>query len=84
MENGDLRTFLRACRPDLTKPRMVLGADSLHAIIEKCTAAVVFLESQHLVHRGLMARHFLVGRDHTDIRLASLGHSRDIYIVRCP
>ena len=81
MSNGDLRTFLRACRPAAARPRQVLTPHDLHGIAQRAVAAMVFLEAQHVVHRGLAARHFLVGRDATDIRLANLGSARDIYVV---
>ena len=81
MANGDLRTFLRACRPAAAKPRQALTAGDLHGIVQKAVAAMVFLESKHIVHRGLMAKNFLVGRDASDIRLANLGQSRDIYVT---
>ena len=42
---------------------------------------MAFLESKHIIHRGLAAKHFFVGYDATDIRLANLGKSRDIYVV---
>jgi serine/threonine protein kinase len=82
MANGDLRTFLRACRPAAAKPRQVLTVNDLFTIVQKTVAALVFLESKHIIHRGLAAKHFLVGRDASDIRLANLGKSRDIYVVR--
>jgi hypothetical protein len=81
MTNGDLRTFLRACRPASAKPRQILTNADLFSISQKAVAAMVFLESKHIIHRGLAARHFQVGHDATDIRLANLGKSRDIYVV---
>jgi hypothetical protein len=59
-----------------------LANADLFAIAQKAVAAMVFLESKHIVHRGLAAKHYLVGQDPTDIRLANLGKSRDIYVVR--
>ena len=81
MANGDLRTFLRACRPAAAKPRQALTAGDLHGMVQQAVAAMVFLESKHIVHRNLMAKHFLVGRDASNIRLANLGRSRDIYVT---
>ncbi len=81
MVNGDMRTFLRACRPASSKPRQVLTNAELFTIAQKAVAAMAFLESKHIIHRGLEAKHFFVGRDATDIRLANLGKSRDIYVV---
>jgi serine/threonine protein kinase len=78
MSNGDLRTFLRACRPASANPRQVLTNADLFAIAQKAVAAMVFLESKHIVHRELAAKYYLVGHDATDIRLANLGKSRDI------
>ncbi len=80
MAQGDLRTFLRACRPGATRQRQVLAAVDLHSICQQVVAALVYLESQHLVHRGLAAESFLVGRDASDVRLAHLGRSRDVYV----
>jgi serine/threonine protein kinase len=41
----------------------------------------VFLERMHLVHRGLMARQFLVGKDASDVRLGGLARARDVYVT---
>jgi serine/threonine protein kinase len=81
MANGDLRTFLRACRPASAKLRQSLTNADLFAIAQKALAAMVFLESKHIIHRGLAAKHYLVGQHPTDIRLANLGKTRDIYVV---
>jgi hypothetical protein len=81
MANGDLRTFLRACRPELAQPRAPVRQQELLAAARQCVAALEFLERQHVVHRALAARHFLVGRDIHDIRLFSFSRSKDIYVV---
>jgi hypothetical protein len=84
MANGDLRTFLRACRPELAQPRASIRQPELFAATRQCVAALVFLERQHVVHRALAARHFLVGRDIFDVRLFSFSRSKDIYLVSFP
>ncbi len=81
MANGDLRTFLRASRPNVARPRQTLDARDLTAIASQAAAAMAFLERHHVVHRSLSARHFLVGRDAHDLRLANIGSTRDIYLV---
>ena len=82
MVNGDLRTFLRACRPAAARPRCALTPDDLYAMAQGAVAAMAFLESKHIVHRALAARHFLVGADPRVVKLANLGRARDIYVVR--
>jgi hypothetical protein len=85
---SDLLAFLRRHRPGAVGVAATLRGDALMGLAKRVTAALVFLESKHLVHRALAARQFLVGADPDDIRLASLGESRDVYTVRrrpvCP
>ena len=73
---------MQDCRPAVAKPRQVLSPADLQDIVQRAVSAMVFLEARHVVHRALAARHFLVGRDARDIRLADLGRTRDIYVVR--
>jgi serine/threonine protein kinase len=81
MANGDLRSYLRSCRPEATSPRQALGLAELSAMAMKATAAMVYLERQHIVHRALAAHQYFVGKDASDIRLSNLGSTRDIYLV---
>jgi hypothetical protein len=79
MQNGDLRTFLKACRPMAATQRQVVGKPELLAIAAAVLAAMAYLEEKKVVHRALMAEHVLVGADHRDIRLAGFGSVRAVF-----
>jgi serine/threonine protein kinase len=76
MANGDLHSFLRACRPSAAKPRYVLQQGDLLRIARQCASAAAFLEQRGLVHGELAARQYWVGLDISDVRLASLRRAR--------
>lgn len=78
-ENGDLKKFLRQCRPMLAKRKVDISVTDLCDIAVRVASAAEFLESRHIVHRDIQAKNVLVGRTIADIRLAHLGESRDIY-----
>lgn len=81
MRNGDLRTFLRACRPTAQHRKEVLGIPELLYICVQITNAMEFLEVRKVIHRGLMSESVLVGADHRDVRLSGFGSLRGVLNV---
>ncbi|XP_071751066.1 neurotrophic tyrosine kinase, receptor, type 2b isoform X3 [Centroberyx gerrardi] len=85
MKHGDLNKFLRAHGPDA-----VLMADGQHSILVELTqsqmlhiaqqiaAGMVYLASQHFVHRDLATRNCLVG-ENLLVKIGDFGMSRDVY-----
>ncbi|XP_060136069.1 BDNF/NT-3 growth factors receptor isoform X1 [Zootoca vivipara] len=83
MKHGDLNKFLRAHGPDaalmaegshlteLTQSQM------LH-IAQQIAAGMVYLASQHFVHRDLATRNCLVG-ENLLVKIGDFGMSRDVY-----
>ncbi|TRY54314.1 hypothetical protein DNTS_021292 [Danionella cerebrum] len=85
MKHGDLNKFLRSHGPDavlmadgqqsllveLTQPQM------LH-IAQQIAAGMVYLASQHFVHRDLATRNCLVG-ENLLVKIGDFGMSRDVY-----
>uniref|UniRef100_A0A671SPH7 Tyrosine-protein kinase receptor n=1 Tax=Sinocyclocheilus anshuiensis TaxID=1608454 RepID=A0A671SPH7_9TELE len=85
MKHGDLNRFLRAHGPDA-----VLMADGQHSLLVELTqpqmlhiaqqiaAGMVYLASQHFVHRDLATRNCLVG-ENLLVKIGDFGMSRDVY-----
>uniref|UniRef100_A0A3Q3DMX4 Tyrosine-protein kinase receptor n=1 Tax=Hippocampus comes TaxID=109280 RepID=A0A3Q3DMX4_HIPCM len=85
MKHGDLNKFLRSHGPDA-----VLMADGQHSILVELTqsqmlhiaqqiaAGMVYLASQHFVHRDLATRNCLVG-ENLLVKIGDFGMSRDVY-----
>ncbi|XP_056288663.1 neurotrophic tyrosine kinase, receptor, type 2b [Pseudoliparis swirei] len=85
MKHGDLNKFLRSHGPDA-----VLMSDGQHSILAELTqsqmlhiaqqiaAGMVYLASQHFVHRDLATRNCLVG-ENLLVKIGDFGMSRDVY-----
>ncbi|XP_041826680.1 neurotrophic tyrosine kinase, receptor, type 2b [Melanotaenia boesemani] len=85
MKHGDLNKFLRSHGPDA-----VLMADGQHSVLVELTqsqmlhiaqqiaAGMVYLASQHFVHRDLATRNCLVG-ENLLVKIGDFGMSRDVY-----
>ncbi|KAK9532538.1 hypothetical protein VZT92_009918 [Zoarces viviparus] len=85
MKHGDLNKFLRSHGPDA-----VLMSDGQHSIQAELTqsqmlhiaqqiaAGMVYLASQHFVHRDLATRNCLVG-ENLLVKIGDFGMSRDVY-----
>ncbi|XP_063065757.1 neurotrophic tyrosine kinase, receptor, type 2b [Engraulis encrasicolus] len=85
MMHGDLNKFLRAHGPDA-----VLMADGRQTVMVELTqsqmlhiaqqiaAGMVYLASQHFVHRDLATRNCLVG-ENLLVKIGDFGMSRDVY-----
>ncbi|XP_031426875.1 neurotrophic tyrosine kinase, receptor, type 2a [Clupea harengus] len=88
MKHGDLNKFLRAHGPDalLTgdnqqpppeKVPQLTQAQMVH-IAQQIAAGMVYLGSQHFVHRDLATRNCLVG-ENLLVKIGDFGMSRDVY-----
>ena len=76
---GDLRTYIRACRPAVSSPREELGLEQLCRVSMQLCSAMAYLRDKGVVHRGLCAANVLVGADHRSIRVAQLERASDVY-----
>ncbi|XP_075581670.1 BDNF/NT-3 growth factors receptor-like isoform X3 [Pelecanus crispus] len=83
MKNGDLNKFLRAHGPDavlmaeVNRPAELTQSQMLH-IAQQIAAGMVYLASQHFVHRDLATRNCLVG-ENLLVKIGDFGMSRDVY-----
>ncbi|XP_070809981.1 NT-3 growth factor receptor isoform X2 [Pituophis catenifer annectens] len=86
MKHGDLNKFLRAHGPDALilvdgQPRQVkgeLGLSQMLHIASQIASGMVYLASQHFVHRDLATRNCLVGVNLL-VKIGDFGMSRDVY-----
>ena len=78
MARGDLRTFLRKCRPALQAPAATVDHITMAVIGSRMSAALSFLERKRVIHRDIAARNVLVGEDITDVKLSDLGAARNV------
>lgn len=79
MVNGDLKSYLRACRPSQPKPKAKLTLLDVSIIVEKIASALAYLESVSVIHRDVAARNVLVGERQTDVKLGDLGAARSVF-----
>jgi serine/threonine protein kinase len=97
MENGDLREFLRSCRPKKVssqsasptgmprvfsqRPRAEITPRVMTLMAAKLGSAMAFLEQHHIIHRDVAARNVLVGAAAIDVKLADLGAARSVHRI---
>ncbi len=60
MCNGDLKTYLRACRPSVPQPKQHLGAREFVTLLLGVSDALGFMHKLRLLHRDVAARNVLV------------------------
>nr|XP_015219061.1 PREDICTED: BDNF/NT-3 growth factors receptor isoform X3 [Lepisosteus oculatus] len=85
MKHGDLNKFLRSHGPDAVlmadgqnnRPIELTQSQMLH-IAQQIAAGMVYLASQHFVHRDLATRNCLVG-ENLLVKIGDFGMSRDVY-----
>ncbi|XP_026868024.1 neurotrophic tyrosine kinase, receptor, type 2a isoform X3 [Electrophorus electricus] len=85
MKHGDLNKFLRAHGPDavlmadgqVQQQGELTQSQMLH-IAQQIAAGMVYLASQHFVHRDLATRNCLVG-ENLLVKIGDFGMSRDVY-----
>ncbi|XP_072289163.1 BDNF/NT-3 growth factors receptor [Eucyclogobius newberryi] len=85
MKHGDLNKFLRSHGPDAmlmsegqtTRAVELTQSQMLH-IAQQIASGMVYLASQHFVHRDLATRNCLVG-ENLLVKIGDFGMSRDVY-----
>ena len=79
MANGDLKSYLRACRPSQPKPKASLTLYDVSLIAERIAQALAHLEKLSVIHRDVAARNVLVGTAPTEVKLGDLGAARSVF-----
>lgn len=72
---GDLKQYLRDCRPTKPDPRDKLNVDHLQSMVQQISSAMKYLELKKVIHRDLAARNVLVGEENI-VKLADFGMVR--------
>jgi surface protein len=95
MENGDLREFLRGCRPKKASSQSIsptimpryqqrrakITPPDMTLMAAKLGSAMAFLEQNNIIHRDVAARNVLVGATAIDVKLADLGAARSVHRI---
>ncbi|CAL1262651.1 unnamed protein product [Larinioides sclopetarius] len=80
LPGGDLKMFLRECRPKPNKPSPLTLTDLLKLAIDVAKGCQ-YLEENHFIHRDIAARNCLLTTKDADrvVKIADFGMARDIY-----
>jgi len=76
MAGGDLKTYLRACRPALKARREDVPPALMVAVLAQVARALAYLAEHRVVHRDVAARNVLVGASLATVKLSDLGATR--------
>ncbi|GFS52905.1 ALK tyrosine kinase receptor [Nephila pilipes] len=80
LPGGDLKMFLRECRPKPNKPAPLTVTDLLKLATDVAKGCQ-YLEENHFIHRDIAARNCLLTTKGADrvVKIADFGMARDIY-----
>ncbi|GIY01071.1 ALK tyrosine kinase receptor [Caerostris darwini] len=80
LPGGDLKNFLRECRPCPNKPSNIKISDLLKLAIDVAKGCQ-YLEENHFIHRDIAARNCLLTSKGANrvVKIADFGMARDIY-----
>ncbi|GFV30510.1 ALK tyrosine kinase receptor [Trichonephila clavipes] len=80
LPGGDLKMFLRECRPKPNKPAPLTVTDLLKLATDVAKGCQ-YLEENHFIHRDIAARNCLLTTKDADrvVKIADFGMARDIY-----
>ncbi|ESO88374.1 hypothetical protein LOTGIDRAFT_126442, partial [Lottia gigantea] len=80
MKNGDLRNYLRSCRPNAENPRNnpTLGLKDILQMVGEIADGMAYLADKKFVHRDLAARNCMVSENNV-VKIGDFGMARDIY-----
>jgi hypothetical protein len=80
MVNGDLKSYLRACRPaEEINQKAKLTLLDIIVMMEAVCTGLKHLEAVEVIHRDVAARNVLVGEKPTDVKLGDLGAARSVF-----
>ena len=77
MPEGDLKEYLRSCRPALSDCKEMLFFPDLLRMALQISAALQYLEFKHVIHRDIAARNVLV-KNKECVKLSDFGMSRNL------
>ncbi|XP_054714385.1 leukocyte tyrosine kinase receptor-like [Uloborus diversus] len=80
LPGGDLKSFLRECRPKPNKPSTLTVTDLLLLSLDVAKGCQ-YLEANHFIHRDIAARNCLLTTKEANrvVKIADFGMARDIY-----
>nr|XP_042902778.1 leukocyte tyrosine kinase receptor [Parasteatoda tepidariorum] len=80
LPGGDLKSFLRECRPRPNKQSTLTISDLLKMALDVATGCQ-YLEENHFIHRDIAARNCLLTTKDANrvVKIADFGMARDIY-----
>jgi serine/threonine protein kinase len=76
LENGDLRSYLRACRPASARPKAQLLLPDLLTAIRRLANATAFLEQRRVLHGELCCKNVYIGSTVQQVKLSAFHCAR--------